>query len=61
MFPAPPDGGSALTKLDLAEYYLAVGEPLMRWIHDRPVLLERYPDGVDGTSFFQKRIPDSTP
>ena len=50
-----------LTKLDLAEYYLAVGEPLMRWIHDRPVLLERYPNGVGEKSFFQKRIPDSAP
>ena len=50
-----------LTKLDLANYYLAVGEPLMRWIRDRPVLLERYPNGVGGTSFFQKRIPDSAP
>ncbi len=50
-----------LTKLDLANYYLAVGEPLMRWIRNRPVLLERYPTGVGGTSFFQKRIPDSAP
>jgi len=50
-----------LTKLDLANYYLAVGEPLMRWIRDRPVLLERYPNGVGGTSFFQKRIPESAP
>jgi len=50
-----------LTKLDLAEYYLAVGEPLMRWIRNRPVLLERYPNGVGGTSFFQKRIPESAP
>ncbi|MEO6651249.1 MAG: non-homologous end-joining DNA ligase [Ilumatobacteraceae bacterium] len=50
-----------LTKLDLANYYLAVGEPLMRWIRDRPVLLERYPNGVGGKSFFQKRIPDSAP
>lgn len=49
------------TKLDLAEYYLAVGEPLMRWIHDRPVLLERYPNGVGEKSFFQKRIPESAP
>ena len=48
-----------LTKLDLAKYYLAVGEPLMRWIRNRPVLLERYPNGVGGKSFFQKRIPDS--
>jgi DNA ligase D len=56
LFPKP-----GLTKLDLAEYYLAVGEPLVRWIHDRPVLLERYPNGVGETSFFQKRIPDSAP
>lgn len=50
-----------LTKRDLAEYYVAVGEPLMRWIRDRPVLLERYPNGVGEQSFFQKRIPDSAP
>ncbi len=50
-----------LTKLDLATYYLAVGDPLMGWIRNRPVLLERYPNGVGGKSFFQKRIPDSAP
>jgi DNA ligase D len=50
-----------LTKLDLADYYLAIGEPLMRWIRNRPVLLERYPNGVGGKSFFQKRIPESAP
>ena len=50
-----------LTKRDLVEYYLAVGEPLMRWVRDRPVLLERYPEGVGGDSFFQKRIPKSAP
>ncbi len=49
------------TKLDLARYYLAVGPALMRWIHDRPVLLERYPNGVGDKSFFQKRIPESAP
>jgi DNA ligase D len=49
------------TKLDLANYYLAVGPALMPWIRDRPVLLERYPNGVGDKSFFQKRIPDSAP
>lgn len=49
------------TKLDLAEYYLAVGDAIMPTLLDRPVLLERYPDGVRGNSFFQKRIPDSAP
>ena len=50
-----------LTKLDLANYYLAVGPALMPWIRNRPVLLERYPNGVAEKSFWQKRIPDSAP
>jgi DNA ligase D len=49
------------TKADLARYYLAVGEPLMRTVRDRPTLLQRFPNGVGGQSFFQKRIPDSAP
>jgi DNA ligase D len=49
------------TKLDLVRYYLAVEEPLMRALGDRPVLLERYPDGASGKSFFQKRVPASAP
>jgi DNA ligase D len=49
------------TKLDLVEYYLAVGEPLLRTLGGRPLLLERYPDGAKGKSFFQKRVPKSPP
>ena len=49
------------TKLDLATYYVAVGEPLMRTVRDRPTLLQRWPNGVSGPNFFQKRIPDSAP
>jgi DNA ligase D len=49
------------TKLDLVEYYLAVEEPLLRAMRGRPVLMERYPDGASGKSFFQKRVPDSAP
>jgi len=49
------------TKLDLVNYYLAVGEPLMRAMGGRPVLLQRFPDGVGGNNFFQKRVPDSRP
>ena len=49
------------TKLDLARYYLAVGDALLTATRDRPVLLERYPNGVKGQSFYQKRIPDSAP
>src|ERR1700736_5063114 len=51
------------TKLDLVRYYLdkAVEEPLMRAMRGRPVLLQRYPNGVGGPSFFQKRVPELRP
>ncbi len=49
------------TKLDLVRYYEAVAEPLMATLEGRPVLLERYPDGAGGKSFFQKRVPKSAP
>jgi DNA ligase D len=49
------------TKLDLVEYYRAVEGPIMETIGRRPVLLERYPEGAGGKSFFQKRVPKSAP
>ena len=49
------------TKLDLVEYYRAVEGPLMETVRNRPVLLERYPEGASGKSFFQKRVPKSAP
>jgi DNA ligase D len=49
------------TKLDLVEYYRAVEEPLMAAMGGRPVLLQRFPDGAGGNSFFQKRVPKSRP
>ncbi len=49
------------TKLDLINFYIAIGEPLMRQMSDRPVLLQRFPNGAHGTNFFQKRIPESAP
>ncbi|MDQ0377619.1 non-homologous end-joining DNA ligase [Amycolatopsis thermophila] len=49
------------TKLDLVRYYQAVEGPLMSTLRDRPLLLERYPDGAGGKSWFQKRVPKSTP
>ncbi|MFC5906516.1 non-homologous end-joining DNA ligase [Streptacidiphilus monticola] len=50
-----------LTKLDLAQYYLAVGDGILRALRDRPTTLERYPEGVGGESFFQKRAPKDMP
>ncbi|MFE9256699.1 non-homologous end-joining DNA ligase [Streptomyces sp. NPDC006879] len=50
-----------LTKLDVARYFLAVGEGITRALRDRPTTLERFPEGVDGDSFFQKRAPKNLP
>jgi DNA ligase D len=55
-FPEP-----GYTKLDVARYYVAVGEGALRALRDRPTTLERYPDGVGGESFFQKRAPRNLP
>jgi len=49
------------TKLDLVEYYLAVSEPLLRANGGRPTLMQRFPQGAGGPSFFQKRVPESAP
>ena len=49
------------TKADLAEHYLRVAEPLMRTMGGRPVLLQRFPEGAGGPSFFQKRVPKNAP
>ena len=49
------------TKLDLVHYYQAVEEPLMRAMGGRPVLLQRFPHGATGPSFFQKRAPEHRP
>jgi DNA ligase D len=45
------------TKRDVFEYYLAVGEGILRALRDRPTTLQRFPEGVDGEMFYQKRVP----
>ena len=49
------------TKLDLVEYYRSVEGPLIAAMGGRPVLLQRFPNGAAGQSFFQKRVPDKRP
>ena len=49
------------TKLDLARYYLAVADGALRGARGRPTVLVRYPNGIDGEFFYQKRAPDSRP
>ncbi|MGH9154752.1 MAG: non-homologous end-joining DNA ligase [Acidimicrobiales bacterium] len=55
-FPARGD-----TKLDLVRYYQAVRTPLLAALGGRPVLLQRFPEGANGSSFFQKRVPKNAP
>ncbi len=50
-----------LTKGDLVAYYDDIAPFILPWLHDRPVSLVRYPDGVDGNSFFQKNTPKWAP
>ena len=44
---------AGITKEDLVRYYVAVGDGMLAAVRDRPLTLRRYPDGVDGESFFQ--------
>ena len=72
IFPATERTG-AITKLDVVNYYLAVGDGIMRALSRRPTTLERWPKGVHegivvstrekggGDAFFQKRIPKGAP
>ncbi len=53
--------GGPFTKLDLIEYYRAVEGPLLRAVGDRPTMMQRFPNGASGKSFFQKRVPESHP
>jgi DNA ligase D-like protein (predicted polymerase) len=56
LFPEPK-----LTKLDLVRYYIAVSEGALRGAGGRPNMLVRYPNGIGGDHFYQKRAPDSRP
>ena len=49
------------TKLDLARYYLSVAEGALRAAGGRPNVLVRYPNGIEGEFFYQKRAPASRP
>jgi DNA ligase D-like protein (predicted polymerase) len=49
------------TKLDIVRYYLAVADGALRAAGGRPNMLLRFPNGIDGESFYQKRAPESRP
>ncbi|SHN42140.1 DNA ligase D [Cryptosporangium aurantiacum] len=55
-----------VTKLDIVNYYLSVGDGIVRALRERPCMLHRYPDGVysggvEGEKIYQKRLPKGAP
>jgi bifunctional non-homologous end joining protein LigD len=54
----PEDG---FTKADVVRYYAESAHVLLPYLRDRPVTVRRYPNGVDGTSFFEKNAPHGAP
>jgi DNA ligase D len=49
------------TKLDHVEYYLSVGEGIVRALHERPTQLKRHPGGAESEAIYQKRVPEKRP
>ncbi|AWN15956.1 non-homologous end-joining DNA ligase [Salinisphaera sp. LB1] len=54
-----PDAG--ITKGDLANYYRRIAPVMLPYVKDRPVTLNRFPDGIEGTHFIQKAVQDHYP
>jgi bifunctional non-homologous end joining protein LigD len=50
-----------VTKMELVEYYVAVGPGALRGCFERPTVMKRFPDGAEGEFFFQKRVPANRP
>ena len=53
--------GPGLKKRDLIEYYVDVADCVLHHVRRRPMQMKRYPDGVDGFFFYQKRVPEPHP
>jgi bifunctional non-homologous end joining protein LigD len=54
-----PDEG--YTKGDMLDYYAAISDTLLPHLRERPVMLVRYPDGIEGKNFYQWNVPRGTP
>jgi bifunctional non-homologous end joining protein LigD len=50
-----------LTKADLAGYYARIADTMLPHLAGRPISMQRFPDGIDGETFFQKDVPDYFP
>jgi bifunctional non-homologous end joining protein LigD len=52
---------SSIRKRDLLAYYYRIANNILPFLKDRPLVMRRYPNGIDGKSFFQKEAPESIP
>jgi DNA ligase D len=55
-FPKP-----GYTKRNVVDYYLSVADRMVALLKDRPIHLQRFPDGIDGEEIYQKRVPQKHP
>lgn len=56
-----PKLGKDGTKGKLVDYYVSVADRMVTLLRDRPVHLQRFPDGIEGEEIYQKRIPQKHP
>lgn len=54
----PADG---ITKAELVEYYRQIGPAMLKHVHDRPLIMQRFPNGIQQTGFIQQQIPEYFP
>jgi bifunctional non-homologous end joining protein LigD len=54
-----PDAG--ISKADLAEYYLRIAETMLPYLEERPISMQRFPDGIHEQGFYHKEVPDYFP
>jgi bifunctional non-homologous end joining protein LigD len=55
------EAGEGLTKADLAEYYASVASVMLPHLTDRPISMQRFPDGIDQGGFYEKKVPSHFP
>src|SRR3954454_1147195 len=55
------NGGQEVTKADLARYYAGVAESMLPHLSRRPINMQRFPDGIEGPSFYEKKVPGHFP
>ena len=54
-------GALAVTKEDLARYYADIAPVMLPHVRSRPISMQRFPDGIEGPSFFEKKVPGHFP